>query len=283
MAYHLLIDAGATKTAFALLANGDVIMRHDGRGINPNYCAETDIMQVFADFVPKCPSEDTVAEIRYYGAGCASPHNVAFMKGLISKFFPYASIWVYSDLMAVCHALSRDAQAVVAILGTGAAACLFDGTDIVRIAPSVGYMLGDEGSGTHLGKQLLTAYLRNGLPQELVCELEREFQFTKESVIHRLYREPEPNRFMASVAPFVHDHLDCPAVHDLALAAFGAFFSANRACFKDETLLPWRLSGSVAYHFRDLVCEAAAQHHCSVDEIVAAPMDKLVDFYKTIS
>ncbi|MBO4504128.1 MAG: hypothetical protein J5730_04900 [Bacteroidales bacterium] len=283
MAYHLLIDAGATKTAFALLANGDVIVRHDGRGINPNYCAETDILQVFADFVPKCPLEDTVAEIRYYGAGCASPHNAAFMKELISGFFPYARIWVYSDLMAVCHALSRGARAVVAILGTGAAACLFDGTDIVRIAPSVGYMLGDEGSGTHLGKQLLTAYLRDVLPGGLACELEQKYQFTKESVIRRLYREPEPNRFMASVAPFVHDHLDCPVVHDLALAAFGAFFSVNKACFKEEGQLPWRLSGSVAYHFRDLVREAAAQHHCPVDEIVAAPMDKLVDSYKTIS
>ena len=282
MSSHLLIDAGATKTAFTLLTEGEVTLQHVERGINPNYCTEADILQVFAGFAAACPRETAIAAIDYYGAGCMAPRNAALMGELISRFFPNASIQVYSDLMAVCHALSRDKRAIVAILGTGAAACLYDGASIVRCAPSLGYMLGDEGSGTHLGKQLLTAYLRQTLPTELSAELEDTHNLSRDTVIHRLYREPEPNRMMASLAPFVQRHLGHPVMDELALDAFQTFFATQKTCFKGEEL-PWHLSGSVAYHFQDVVREAAARQQCRIGDIVDAPMDRLIDYYKTIS
>lgn len=282
MSSHLLVDAGATKTAFTLLSEGGVTLQHSGRGINPNYCTEAEIMQVFASFVALCPREPTISAIDYYGAGCLAPRNAALMTELIARFFPQARIQVYSDLMAVCHALSRDTRSVVAILGTGSAACLYDGTAIVRCAPSLGYMLGDEGSGTYIGKQLLTAYLRESLPSGLAEELERTHGLSRDKVIHRLYQEPEPNRMMASMAPFVQEHLDHPFVRGLALDAFRAFFATQKTCFQEESL-PWQLSGSVAYHFRDLVREAAGMEGCCVGDIVAAPMDKLIDYYKKLS
>lgn len=282
MSSHLLIDAGATKTAFTLLTEGAVTLQHVERGINPNYCTETDILQVFAGFVAICPRETAIAAIDYYGAGCMAPRNAALMGELISRFFPNASIQVYSDLMAVCHALSRGIRSIVAILGTGAASCLFDGTSIVRSAPSLGYMLGDEGSGTFLGKQLLTAYLRGTLPAELASDLERSHELSRDKVIHRLYREPEPNRMMASLAPFVQQHLGHPFMHGLALDAFRTFFATQKSCFQGEDL-PWQLSGSVAYHFQDVVREAAVMEECCVGDIVDAPMDKLIDYYKKLS
>lgn len=282
MSSHLLIDAGATKTAFTLLTEGAVTLQHVDRGINPNYCTETDILQVFAGFVAICPRETAIDAIDYYGAGCMAPRNAALMGELISRFFPNANIQVHSDLMAVCHALSRGTRAIVAILGTGAASCLFDGTSIVRCAPSLGYMLGDEGSGTFLGKQLLTAYLRGTLPAELASDLERSHELSRDKVIHRLYREPEPNRMMASLAPFVQQHLSHPFMHGLALEAFRTFFATQKSCFQGEDL-PWQLSGSVAYHFQDVVREAAVMEECRVGDIVDAPMDKLIDYYKKLS
>lgn len=282
MSSHLLIDAGATKTAFTFLTEGEVTLQHVERGINPNYCTEADILQVFAGFAAACPRETAIAAIDYYGAGCLAPRNAALMEELISRFFPQAAIRVYSDLMAVCHALSRDKRAIVAILGTGAASCLFDGTSIVRSAPSLGYMLGDEGSGTFLGKQLLTAYLRGTLPAELASDLERSHNLSRDTVIHRLYREPEPNRMMASLAPFVQQYLSHPFMHGLALEAFRTFFATQKSCFQGEDL-PWHLSGSVAYHFQDVVREAAVMEECCVGDIVAAPMDRLIDYYKKLS
>jgi len=279
---RIIIDAGATKTDFIVIEHGEIVVRHLGKGINPNYCTEAEMMQVFADFVPRCPDSASVQEIRYYGAGCASVANQLAMQQLIAAFFPFAAIEVYSDLLAVCHALSRNEKSVVCILGTGSASCLFDGHQLTHRAPSLGYMLGDDGSGTNLGKRLLTAYLNGQLPQPLCQELEQTHALSNEQVIHRIYKEPEPNKFMASFAPFVQQHLNNEAVHALAVEAFCDFFAKQSIHYPEAKTLKWHLSGSVAFHFQEVIRLAAERQNCVLGQVVASPMDNLVDYYKSI-
>ena len=164
MSQTLFIDAGATKTAFAMVRDGEVLGEHIGKGINPNYTPDEEISQILADYVKTDEKNRVPTEVRYYGAGCASLENAGRVGCVLQEFFPDAKINVYSDLMAICHALSRNQRSIVGILGTGAATCLFDGMGMENRAPSLGYLLGDEGSGTNLGKRLLTAYLRGQLP-----------------------------------------------------------------------------------------------------------------------
>ena len=111
----LLIDAGATKTDFTLVVGSKISFRYSGAGINPNYCSDIDMMRVFSDFVGSYKGDDVVDDVFYYGAGCASVRNASKMEDLISKFFPCANIKVYSDLVAVCHALSMGTASVVSI------------------------------------------------------------------------------------------------------------------------------------------------------------------------
>lgn len=276
MSQKIIIDAGATKTAFAVVRDGIVLCEHTGKGINPNYTSDKDIFQVMETFVRSESEYATADEVFYYGAGCASLENAGRMGCLLQSFFPESKIHVYSDLMAVCHALSRGRRSIVGILGTGAATCLFDGTYVENRAPSLGYMLGDEGSGTNLGKRLLTAYLRGQLSPELESMLLKIYNVSFSDVIHCLYRESEPNRFMASFAPFVRNHLDDPLVRKLAIDAFRDFFSIQKSYYEEAETLEWNLSGSVAYHFQEIVREAADHEHCRVGEIIEAPLPLLV-------
>lgn len=276
MSQKIIIDAGATKTAFAVVRDGIVLCEHTGKGINPNYTSDKDIFQVMETFVCSESEYATADEVFYYGAGCASLENAGRMGCLLQSFFPESKIHVYSDLMAVCHALSRGRRSIVGILGTGAATCLFDGTYVENRAPSLGYMLGDEGSGTNLGKRLLTAYLRGQLSPELESMLMKIYNVSFSDVIHCLYRESEPNRFMASFAPFVRNHLDDPLVRKLAIDAFRDFFSIQKSYYEEAETLEWNLSGSVAYHFQEIVREAADHEHCRVGEIIEAPLPLLV-------
>jgi N-acetylglucosamine kinase-like BadF-type ATPase len=276
MSQKIIIDAGATKTAFAVVRDGIVLCEHTGKGINPNYTSDKDIFQVMETFVRSESEYATADEVFYYGAGCASLENAGRMGCLLQSFFPESKIHVYSDLMAVCHALSRGRRSIVGILGTGAATCLFDGTYVENRAPSLGYMLGDEGSGTNLGKRLLTAYLRGQLSPELESMLMKIYNVSFSDVIHCLYRESEPNRFMASFAPFVRNHLDDPLVRKLAIDAFRDFFSIQKSYYEEAETLEWNLSGSVAYHFQEIVREAADHEHCRVGEIIEAPLPLLV-------
>lgn len=276
MSQKIIIDAGATKTAFALVHDGVLLHEHTGKGINPNYTSDEEISRILHEFVQEASSKANVREIQYYGAGCASLENASRMGCVLQGFFPEAKIHVYSDLMAVCHALSRDRRSIVGILGTGTATCLFDGTYVENRAPSLGYMLGDEGSGTNLGKRLLTAYLRGQLPAHMASLLQQKHGVSFDNAIHRLYREPEPNRFMASFAPFVRNHLDDPLVRKLAIDAFRDFFSIQKSYYGEAETLEWNLSGSVAYHFQEIVREAADHEHCRVGEIIEAPLPLLV-------
>ena len=262
---EIIIDAGATKTAFILLYDrGKEQGGFTGAGINPNYTETSDILRVFAQFVKQYPE-----------SGCASEANRQRMTELISTFFPLAEVFVYSDLMAVCHALSPDKRSIVGILGTGAASCLYDGTVMETMAPSLGYMLGDEGSGTNLGKRLLTAYLKGALDADLMKQLETEYGLSRQSVIDRIYRQPSPNAFMASLAPFVRQHLDHAGMYALVLQAFEDFFASQKPYYADAEMLDWNLSGSVAYHFQDVVRAAAARQHCHIGAIVDAPLPRL--------
>lgn len=280
MMSRIVVDAGATKTEFVVLCEGVVSFRYVGCGMNPNYSTEADMLQVFADFVSQWRDSSSVEALFYYGAGCASVANQQRLQQLIGRFFPFAMVAVYSDLLAVCHALSRNNQSLVGIIGTGAASCLYNGNEMVMRAPSLGYMLGDDGSGTNLGKRLLTLFLNNQLPQTLHQQLALEYHISFENVIHRVYQEPAPNAFMASFAPFVHQHLDEPVIYQLALNAFSDFFDKQKGHYPDTESLPWNLSGSVAYHFKSVIQKAAALQHCRCDKIVASPMDLLLEYYK---
>lgn len=277
---RLVIDAGATKTAFTVLDHDQTVFEKLGKGINPNYCSEAHILQVLADFVQNCPNTHQITNVHYYGAGCASAHNALMMEELLLRFFPMAAVEVYSDLVAVCHALSMGETSVCSILGTGSASCLFDGRNVVNRAPSLGYMLGDEGSGTNLGKRLLTVYLRQQLPSSLAKALEEEFQLSPDKVIHRVYREPEPNKLMAQLSTFVHAHLDEPAMRELALSAFRGFFASQKIYYPQH--LTWHISGSVAFFYQEVIQEAAALETCQLGRVVMAPMSYLIDYYKNI-
>ena len=208
---HLLVDAGGTKTAFALLYDGGVF-RCQCDGINANYTSEADILRILGEAAPQFPKEISIREIDYYGAGCATPQNALRMEGYLRMYFPTADIRVWSDLMAACHALAGGREAIVCILGTGAASCHYDGHEMIGRAPSLGWLLGDEGSGTHLGKCLVTAYLSETLPHPIRTAFEERYHLNRDLILHKLYQEPNPNLFLSQFAPFLNEFREETAI-----------------------------------------------------------------------
>lgn len=277
---HLLVDAGATKTAFALLYDGKCF-RCQGAGINANYTPEADILKILADAVKQFPKGTTVCNIDYYGAGCATEQNALRMEGYLRMFFPTADIRVWSDLMAACHALAGEQEAIVCILGTGAASCHYDGQTMVQRAPSLGWLLGDEGSGTHLGKRLLTAYLSDTLPHPIRKAFEERYHLNRELILRKLYQEPQPNLFMSQFAPFLNEYRDEPPIRKLITDAFETFFKIQKGFYPDCDNLPWHFTGSVAAHFEDMLRDAGEKCGCRVGEITANPMEELLHLQDT--
>ncbi|MBQ6157014.1 MAG: hypothetical protein IJK22_10485 [Bacteroidales bacterium] len=272
---HLLVDAGATKSTFVVLG-GEVPFRYQCAGINANYTPEADILRILADAVSLFPKEITVSSIDYYGAGCATPQNAFRMEGYLRMYFPTADIHVWSDLMTACHALAGEREAIVCILGTGAASCHYDGQEMVSRAPSLGWLLGDEGSGTHLGKCLLTAYLSETLPHPVRTAFEERYLLNRDLILHKLYQEPQPNLFMSQFAPFLNEYHNEPAIRQLVITAFETFITKQKSYYPYCDGLPWHFTGSVAAHFEEMLREAAEKTGCVIGEIAGDPMERLI-------
>ena len=80
------------------------------------------------------------------------------IKLVLNRCFPKAKANVYPDTLAACHALFGRNAGVACILGTGSNACVYDGEKITQSIVSLGFMLGDEGSGCHIGKRIVHDY-----------------------------------------------------------------------------------------------------------------------------
>lgn len=273
----LLIDSGATKSEFILLNEETQVHHFLTKGINPNYNDDQHINTVFNLFIESLQSIsiDDIEEVVYYGAGCISEVNSARMQQLMQPVFRDTKIQVYSDLMAVCHALCGNQPGYIAILGTGSASCYYDGEKIADRAPSLGYFLGDEGSGTYMGKKFIQHYLKNKLPKEVVDQFETQFKVTVPDVYAKVYRELNHQSFFGMIPHFLEHFLEYDEVRNIIIGSFCDFFFAQQEYYQKEQI-EWNISGSIGYHFDELLRDAASKSGFQVRKIIKAPLQEII-------
>ena len=192
-----------------------------------------------------------------------------------SPLTSHPQIEAHSDLLGAARALCGKSEGLACILGTGANSCLYDGHRIIANTPPLGYILGDEGSGAVLGRRFLNALYKGHLGNETKAAFEAGMQLSLSDVIDRVYRQPLPNRWLASLSPFIHSHLDNPDVEALVVDNFSAFIARNIEPYRRRDL-PLQAVGSIAYYYRDQLCQAAKQAGYAVGKVLRSPLDGLL-------
>lgn len=275
----LIADSGSTKTDWCLAENGMPIQQIGTKGLNPFFQSEEDIQQELAhSLLPRLPEEKLDA-VYFYGAGC-TPEKAAILRRAISDTLPVAgNIKIHSDMLAAARGLCGHEAAIACVLGTGSNSCFYDGNEIVNNISPLGFILGDEGSGAVLGKLLVGDILKNQLSPALKEEFMKQFDLTVPEIIDRVYRQPFPNRFLASLSPFMAQHLEEPAIHALVLGSFISFLRRNVMQY-DYQEYPAHFIGSVAYCYKDLLQEAAQQTGVLLGKVLRSPMEGLIEYHK---
>ena len=242
----LIADSGSTKTDWCVVLNGAVIKRLGTKGINPFFQSEEEIQQkLTASLLPQLP-EGKFNAVYFYGAGC-TPEKAPVLRRAIADSLPViGNIKANSDMLAAAHGLCGQKAGIACILGTGSNSCFYNGKEIVSNISPLGFILGDEGSGAVLGKLLVGDILKNQLPATLKEEFLKQFDLTPPEIIDRVYRQPFPNRFLASLSPFIAQHLEEPAIRQLVMNSFIAFFRRNVMQY-DYKQYPVHFIGSIAY------------------------------------
>lgn len=275
---NLIADSGSTKTSWCLTADSEKrAMTCRTQGINPFYQNGRAILALLRK---EYPGDFPLPEhVFFYGAGCGDEKSKSIVQRALQRFFRSASIRVDSDLMAAARSLCQTGEGMVCILGTGSNSCYYDGRTIARHVPSLGYILGDEGSGADIGRRLVSDVLKNQLPHEIIRAFFEACPMTPAQIQEKVYKNPFPNRFLAQFSHFAADHLESPEIYSLVRSGFVRFFSRNLSQYEEARRLPVHFTGSIAAVFAEILKEAAVECGFEVGRINVDPMEGLIRYH----
>ena len=270
----LIADSGSTKTDWCIGSSFTI----QTKGINPFHQSEEVIQQILNnELLPQLPEEVLIDAIYFYGAGC-TPEKSPIIQRTLSHCFPQCTIEVNSDLLGAARALCGKSPGIACILGTGSNSCFYDGHQITSNVSPLGYILGDEGSGAVLGKRLVGDCLKKQLPEHICHSFLDTFGLTPAQIIEKVYRQPQANRFLASLTPFLSEHRETPEIHQLLVSCFIDFFQRNvwQYDYRQHSV---HFVGSIAWHFQEEVKEAAQASGIETGLFIKNPIDNLVEFH----
>jgi N-acetylglucosamine kinase-like BadF-type ATPase len=276
----LIADSGSTKTLWSLQDNEGSVRRFETKGFNPYFSDQQQLVNTLNESeVLRGIHRDESIDIYFYGAGCF-PDKAHTIEQAMHSFFSRALVHVELDLLGAARGLLGHSDGFVGILGTGANSGLFVGGKIVQNIDSLGYILGDEGSGCYIGKQLLSMYLRGYLPADLAEKFFDCYRLSSEDIMDALYAKPLANRFCASFSTFVGSNIGHPFLGKLVANCFDDFFKNLVSQYSDYQNLSFNCVGSVAYHFQHILEQSCQKFHMNLGNIRQSPMDGLELFHK---
>lgn len=276
---QLIIDSGSTKCDWVILTENAEIAT-ETIGLNPLFHPSEKIAAVIQENSTLVEWREAITEIHFYGAGCATDSLKSVVENGLKRVFSNARIQVESDLMATIYATFRGEPTISCILGTGSNACYFDGKSIQQHIPALGFILGDEGSGAYLGKQLLTRFLYKQLPQSLEKAFVAETNLDKAQIIQHVYREPNANVYLASFVKFLVKHRSEIAIQEMVYNGFKAFNQLHVCGYPKYASTPTHYVGSIAYLFQDELKKSCAELGICLGSILQKPMDGLIDYHR---
>lgn len=289
----LIADSGSTKVHWCLVTASGQCSDVFTDGINPMF-QTCDAMRnsISNNLLPKIAPllwAGTLTHIFFYGAGC-TPEKKVFVQKALEMVFKKAEVYVASDMLGAARGLLGHNAGVACILGTGSGSCFYDGEHIEWNVPSLGYILGDEGSAAVLGKRLVGDLLKNQLGDDLKEAFFREYNTSMADIFENVYRQPFPNRFLAKLSRFCADHIDDKRIHDLVYDHFVQFIRRNLVQYFNAPCTmhhaPCTITdgvgfvGSIAYYYKPILEEAMRAEGMPLGTILQDPIEGLKEFHK---
>lgn len=275
---RLIADSGATKTDWRLIEGKERIMSLQSGGINPAVMGADSINRILWDVKNRLGGAEP-DEVFFYGAGVIGDGFAVTLKG----FFPKAEVVCESDLVGACRALFGDEPGLAVILGTGSNSCEWNGSGIARHIGCGGFILGDEGSASNIGKMLLSDYVKGLVPEYLEKELSTWYsskygeELDYPTIVKRVYKSETPSAWVAGFGPFLTDRPDDPYARALMSRSFEAFFDRNLHSY--NKFLPVGIVGSLGLACEPLVREAAAKFGLKIEKFVKSPIEALAAYH----
>jgi len=280
MSSILIAESGSTKTDWCLLRKGTKPLLFKTSGINPYLQSREEIIEILSDEMKLDSKKQLPDALHYYGAGAGNTERQRELQTLLRKHFNIKKVTVQSDMMAAAIGLCGDKKGIVCILGTGSNSCYYNGNTIKEQKISLGFIAGDEGSGNYLGKRVLQYYAYNTFDTELRMVFEQYYGNDMPAILHKLYREPFPNRYLATFVKLLVDNRGHFMVENIIEDCLNDFFHHHILKYRQSWNLPLYFIGSVAYEFKDALQNLCNQYELQIGDVQRSPMDGLIKYHK---
>lgn len=276
----LVADSGSTKCDWILIDSQSNQHKTNSMGFNP-FFHDADLVysklmenELFIEY------RNRVSKVYFYGAGCSSEaRNRIITNGLKRVFSSAETVLVDHDLKGAALSTSQGDTGISCILGTGSNSCYFDGTQVIEKVPALGYVLGDEGSGSYFGKILLSEWLYHRMPAELAEDFEKEYNLTKEGIFEAVHHKADPNVYLASFSPFISKHLDHRYFREMVYDGLDKFVNIHVLCYDNYKDVPVHFVGSIAYYFKEVLQKVAIKYSFTVGKIEKRPVEPLTQYH----
>lgn len=278
----LIADGGSTKTHWCLVQADNQTIDFHSEGYNPYFVEENYIVQSLSKCIPAGFPINEVHELYFYGAGVHNEEKADILKRAFGKIFKESKIFIEHDLLGAARALLGRKAGFAAILGTGTNTCLYDGKNISYNIDSAAYILGDEGSGCYMGKQLLKDVIRGTIPAELKEKFDAKYGLSHSEILDNIYSKPLANRFCAGFTKFFDDNMNHPYCQNLIKKAFTDFFSDLVSLYPGYKNYKFNCIGSVGYVFQDILKGVAASFGMETGVLLKSPIDGLKIYHAEV-
>ena len=274
----LIADCGSTGCEWRLVHSGTTEALPTTAGFNPTYEPSENLIKILQKgVIPNLKTE--IKTVWYYGAGCKSASSVAMVAGVLGKVFPNAKIGVESDLLAAARAVYEGKPILCGILGTGSNACFYSGNELTFATPSLGYILGDEGSGNHIGRLLLRAYFYQTMPNDLRELFFEKFKLKLETVLHSVYQADNASGYLASYALFAAENIEHPFIHKLVCGSMRVFLTQLKNGFPQHSSTSLGMVGSIAFYFKRQLEEESQKLGINLSVVLRSPTESLAAYH----
>jgi N-acetylglucosamine kinase-like BadF-type ATPase len=271
----LIANSGSTKTIWCLSDDSDK-QYYTTKDINPLFLDEEEITTVLQKELP-IPA-DSVSAVYFYGQGC-TPEKAPIVQTALSKHFEASEVEVYSDLLGAARSLCGNEEGIVCILGTSSNSCYYDGENIKKNVPSMGFILGDEGSGADLGKKFLVNILKKQFSRPVVNEFNTNFSISIPEVMDKVYRQPFPEKFLAQFAPYIAGYVYFAEIKEMVEESFSEFIRKNANQYDKIGEVPLHFTGNIAWNFRTNLEIVLKNFHLQLGTLTKDPMEGLLSYH----
>jgi hypothetical protein len=280
----LIVDSGSTKCDWIAIdkSGNQLLEKIRTKGLNPAILSEKKLSKIIKKNKDLKNNNEKVSHVFFYGAGCGTEKPRLLLHGVLQTFFNYAIIDVKEDTYAAVYSTikTNDEAAVVCILGTGSNCSYFDGQQIQQRVKSLGYTIMDDASGNYFGRQLIRDYYFNQMPEDIRVAFADKYNVEDDYIKYNLYKQSNPNAFLASHAEFMFLNKDSEYITNLIKKGIRLFAKNMIMQYKDVlNKVPVHFAGSIAFFSQKEIKEVANELGFTVGNFERRPIEGLVNYH----